>query len=79
LDFEELAAMPLASGPLLQPVVTTSVPTAALVHKVLPVQPAKRVTATTQTDSSELDPDDKRRQRHADHSGDRGATLDVEV
>ena len=46
---------------------------------VPPVQPAKRVTATTQTDSSELDPDDKRRQRHADHSGDRGATLDVEV
>jgi len=48
-------------------------------HKVAPVQPAKRVTATERSDSSELDPDDKRRQRHADHSGDRGATLDVEV
>jgi hypothetical protein len=48
-------------------------------QKVAPVQPAKRVTATTQTDHSELDPDDKRRQRHADHSGDRGANLDVEV
>ena len=71
--------MPLASGPLLQPIVTTAPHIAAPSHKVAPVQPAKRVTATTQSDRSELDPDDKRRQRHADHSGDRGATLDVDV
>ncbi len=71
--------MPLASGPLLQPSVTTAVPIQPPGQKVVPVQPAKRVTATTQNDHSELDPDEKRRQRHADHSGDRGATLDVEV
>jgi hypothetical protein len=71
--------MPLASGPLLQPAVMMADPVAPLVQKVTPVQPAKRVTATTRDGSSELDPDEKRRQRHADHSGDRGATLDVDV
>ncbi len=71
--------MPLASGPVLQPVVTTVLHVAPPGQKAVPVQPAKRVTATTQSDQSELDPDDKRRQRHADHSGDRGANLDVEV
>lgn len=71
--------MPLASGPILQPTVPTAIPLAPHGHKVVPVQPAKRVTATERSDSSELDPDDKRRQRHADHSGDRGTTLDVEV
>jgi hypothetical protein len=71
--------MPLASGPVLQPTVTTAPHVAPPGQKVVPVQLAKRVTATTQTDHSELDPDDKRRQRHADHSGDRGANLDVEV
>ena len=71
--------MLLASGPLLQPAVTTAVPIAPPGQKAAPVQPAKRVTATTRSDRSELDPDDKRRQRHADHSGDRGATLDVDV
>ncbi len=71
--------MPLASGPLLQPSVTTAVPLTPPGQKVVPVQPAKRVTATTQSDASELDPDEKRRQRHADHSGDRGSNLDVEV
>ena len=69
--------MPLASGPVMLPAVTT-VPHVAP-PKVVPVQMAKRVTATTQSDESELDPDDKRRQRHADHSGDRGNNLDVEV
>ena len=71
--------MQLASGPLLQPAVTTAVPIAPPTQKVAPVQPAKRVTATTRSESSELDPDDKRRLRHADHSGDRGTTFDVEV
>jgi len=71
--------MPLASGPLLQPAVTTAIPIAPLAHKVAPIQPAKRVTATMRSDSSELDPDGKHRRRQADHSGDRGATLDVEV
>ena len=71
--------MPLASGPILQQPVPTGLPVAPLGQKVAPVQPSKRVTATTRSDSSELDPDDKRRHRHADHSGDRGATLDVEV
>jgi hypothetical protein len=73
------AAMPLASGPVLQPSVTTVPHIAPPGQKVVPVQPAKRVTATTRSDPSELDPDDKRRHRHADHSGDRGANLDVEV
>jgi hypothetical protein len=70
--------MPLASGPILQPPVPV-VPLQPMGHKVAPVQPAKRVTATERSDSSELDPDDKRRHRHADHSGDRGATLDLDV
>jgi hypothetical protein len=73
------AAMPLASGPVQQPAVTTVPHIAPPGQRVVPVQPAKRVTATTQSDQTELDPDDKRRQRHADHSGDRGANLDVEV
>ena len=71
--------MPLASGPLLQPALPMDLPLGPLNQKVAPVQPAKRVTATTRTDSSELDPDEKRRQRHADHSGDRGTTLDVDA
>jgi hypothetical protein len=70
--------MPLASGPIPQLPVTA--PHGALPgQKVAPLQPAKRVTAATQDDARELDPEDKRRQRHADHSGDRGAKLDVEV
>ena len=71
--------MPLASGPILQPTVPTAVPHSPVGQKVAPVQPAKRVTATTGSDRSELDPDDKRRHRHADHSGDRSATLDLDV
>jgi hypothetical protein len=71
--------MPLASGPLLQPTVTTTPQIVPPAPKVAPVQPAKRVTATTEGERSELDPDEKRRHRHADHSGDRGANLDVEV
>ena len=38
--------MPLASGPLLQPPVPVAIPVGPHVHKVAPVQPAKRVTAT---------------------------------
>jgi hypothetical protein len=71
--------MPLASGPLPQPSVTTIVPVVPIGQKVAPVQPAKRVTATTRSDASELDPDEKRRLRHADHTGDRGTTLDLDV
>jgi hypothetical protein len=71
--------MSLPSGPLLQPPVPTAVPIAPLGQRVAPVQPAKRVTATTRSDGSELDPDEKRRLRHADHTGDRGTTLDLDV
>jgi hypothetical protein len=71
--------MPLASGPVIQPSVTAAPHIAPPSQKVVPVQVARRVTATTQADHGELDPDDKRRQRHADHSGDRGANLDVDV
>jgi hypothetical protein len=71
--------MPLGSGPLLQPAVTTAIFVVPLNQKLAPVQPAKRVTATTRDDGSELDPDEKRRLRHADHSCDRGTTLDVDV
>lgn len=70
--------MPLASGPILQ-LPLTAPHGAPPGQKAAPVQPAKRVTAATQDDAGELDPDDKRRQRHADHGGDRGAKLDVEV
>lgn len=70
--------MPLASGPILQQPVTAP-HIAPPGQKAVPVQPARRVTAATRNDPGELDPDDKRRQRHADHSGDRGAKLDVEV
>ncbi len=70
--------MPIAGVPAVQP--TVVVPhIAPPTLKVEPIQPAKRVTATTGSDHGELDPDGKRRQRHADHSGDRGASLDVEV
>jgi hypothetical protein len=49
------------------------------VPRVAAVEPAQRVTAAKRTNGSDVDPDDKRRHQHNDHSGDRGATLDVEV
>jgi hypothetical protein len=43
-------------------------------QKVLPVEPARRVTPSKESGRADLDPNKKRRRQ-----GDRGGTLDLEV
>jgi hypothetical protein len=71
--------MPILPGLGAPPSVTTAPHVEPPVPRILAVEPARRVTAVKGATRSELDPDDKRRHQHADHSGDRGFALDVEV
>jgi hypothetical protein len=79
LNDQESAAMPILPGLGAQPSVTTVPYVQPPVPRVAAVEPARRVTAAKGTTQSDIDPDDKRRHQHNDHSGDRGSTLDVEV
>lgn len=71
--------MPIAPGSVTQSPVVTVPHIAPPGQRVVPVEPARRVTATKHADRGDLDPDGKRRQRHADHTEDRGSNLDVEA
>lgn len=71
--------MPILPGLGNQPSVMTAPQIQPPVPRVLAVEPARRVTAAKGSTRSEIDPNDKRRHHHNDHSGDRGSTLDVEV
>lgn len=71
--------MPVVSGTGSQPSVATVQTIVPAGQRVAPVEPARRVTAARSSDRAEVGPDDKRRRQHSDHSGDRGATLDLEV
>jgi hypothetical protein len=66
--------MPIAPGPLTPPPSPVAQNFVPLAQRVVPVEPARRVTPSKQARDSDLDPDKKRR-----HEDDRGGTLDLEV
>jgi hypothetical protein len=71
--------MPILPGLGNQLSVTTAPYVQPGVPRVAALEAARRVTTAKSTTGSDVDPDDKRRHQHNDHSGDRGSTLDVEV
>ena len=66
--------MPIAAGPLTQPPLPVAPTVVPVGQRVLPVAPAKRVTASKESGRADLDAE-KRRRRESD----RGGTLDLEV
>ena len=66
--------MPIAPGPVTPSPSTVAQTLVPVGQRVLPVEPARRVTPSKEARGGDLDPDKKRR-----HQDDRGGTLDLEV
>jgi hypothetical protein len=66
--------MPIIQAPVTQPPSAVAQTIVPLGQRVVPVEPARRVTPSKDARGSDLDPDKKRR-----HQDDRGGTLDLEV
>ena len=66
--------MPIAPGPVTQPPLPVAPTVVPVGQRVLPVEPARRVTANKESGRTGLDADKRRRRE-----GDRGGTLDLEV
>jgi hypothetical protein len=66
--------MPIAPGPVTQPPLPVAPNVVPIGQRVLPVEPARRVTPNKESGKADLDAEKRRRRQ-----GDRGGTLDLEV
>jgi hypothetical protein len=71
--------MPIAHGQVTQPPLPVAPTVVPVGQRVLPVQPARRVTPNKEAGRADLDAEKRRRRAGGDHEGDRGGTLDLEV
>jgi hypothetical protein len=69
--------MPIVHIPVTQPPLPVAPNVLPQNQRVLPVEPARRVTANKEAARTNVDPD-KKRQQHREE-GDRGGQLDLEV
>jgi hypothetical protein len=68
--------MPIVHVPVTQPPIPVAPNVLPQSQRVLPNEPARRVTANKEAGRTNVDPDKKRQKRE---EGDRGAQLDLEV
>ncbi|HZS84594.1 MAG TPA: hypothetical protein VFA50_17095 [Stellaceae bacterium] len=67
--------MPIAPGPVTQPPLPAAPQIVPQGQRVVPVEPARRVTANKRAEKAGIDEDRKKRRQ----DGDRGGVLDLEV